>query len=150
MRRFPVQYGLPFWQRFALWRGMNDWQTLYLMITQSTTDLPKPQVLPDTMSHEEVVAYEVRKTEDIEAAVNSFSGAGRWPLLDGDEAYLIEERVRFATFLVTSLMAMETAHPENHAFTYPADMTLDRLVRWAMTDAWNKIGRDSWAKGAKW
>jgi hypothetical protein len=126
---------------------MNDWQKLSEFIKDAGAQLPTEVDLSQKMTPAEVNEYEKKKTEDVDAAVHAFSTAGRWPLLSGEESFLIEQRLSFARLVALALATPDPFEPESGRSYFPPppkDFSLDIQFQWLLVEAWNYAGRAAW------
>ena len=126
----------------------NSWQKLVVALAQAPDELPSPHPLHERMTREELVARELYKGEDVDAAVHSFSTSGAWPLLNGEEAYLIEERIKYALIVAKSMAVADPHGGEEGAAMFPEppeDFSIEFQLQWLLGAAWNAVGRTIWA-----
>jgi hypothetical protein len=130
-------------------RGMNQWLALATAIEKEIAEFPAGQPPKSgTLPPQDLVARELYKGEDVDAAVHSFSTSGRWPLLESDEYYFIGLRLQFGRTLARALAAPDPhgATPDDTFFPQPTgDFSMDIQLQWLLNAAWIHSGRAAWA-----
>lgn len=129
---------------------MNQWLALAKAIEKEITTFPEGKAAPSgSITPQELIARELYKGEDVDAAVNSFSTSGSWPLLESQEFYFIGLRLKFGLTLARALAAPDPhgSSPEATIFPEPnADFSMDLQLQWLLVAAWNNSGRATWAE----
>jgi hypothetical protein len=128
---------------------MNQWLALATAIEKEIAEFPEGHLPKSgTGSPQELVARELYKGEDVDAAVHSFSTSGRWPLLESDEYYFIGLRLKFGRILARALTAPDPhgATADDTFFPQPSeDFPMDIQLQWLLNAAWIESGRAAWA-----
>lgn len=128
---------------------MNQWTDLANAIAHELDEFPEGCASEKGgASSQEIVARELYKSEDIDAAVHSFSTSGRWPLLSDNENFFIRQRLNFGLVLARALAATDPMHPEVEGPMFPnpgGDFTMDVQLQWLLIAAWKAAGRAAWA-----
>jgi hypothetical protein len=132
-------------------RRMNQWLALATAIEKEIAEFPEGHPQKSTTgSPQDLVARELYKGEDVDAAVHSFSTSGRWPLLESDEYYFIGLRLKFGRVIARALAAPDP-HGASADDTFfpapPADFSMDIQLQWLLNAAWSQSGRAAWAEG---
>lgn len=128
---------------------MNQWLALATAIEKEIATFPEGKAAPTgTITPQDLVARELYKGEDVDAAVHSFSTSGSWPLLESQEFYFIGLRLKFGLVLARALAAPDPhgSSPETTLFPEPtADFPMDIQLQWLLVAAWVHSGRAAWA-----
>jgi len=128
---------------------MNQWLALATAIEKEITEFPEGSPSNSgKLSAKDLVAKELYKAEDVDAAVHSFSTSGRWPLLESQEYYFIGLRLKFGRIIARALAAPDPhgTTPDDTFFPQPnADFSMDIQLQWLLNAAWNHVGRAAWA-----
>jgi hypothetical protein len=129
---------------------MNEWQKLATAIANEIAEFPQGRSSESGESTpREIVDRELYKGEDVDAAVNSFSTSGRWPLLSATENYYIHRRLKFGLLVAQALAATDPMHAGSEDSLFPSpspDFSMDLQLQWLLIAAWKSAGRAAWAK----
>ena len=127
---------------------MNQWLNLATAIENEIAEFPEGRASESAASSpQEIVVTELRKREDIDAAVHSFSTSGRWPLLSANENYFIQRRLKFGLVVARALAAPDSGHAESDSVLFPApsaEFPMEMQLQWLLIAAWKHAGRAAW------
>jgi hypothetical protein len=128
---------------------MNEWQKLAIAIENELKEFPEGRASESgDASPKAIVERELYKGEDVDAAVNSFSSSGRWPLLSANEHYFIRQRLYFGLTVARALAAPDPHDSEAPLFPSPgSDFSMDFQLQWLLIAAWKASGRAAWTAG---
>ena len=127
---------------------MNQWLNLASAIANEIAEFPEGRSSESGKSSPpQIVERELYKSEDIDAAVHSFSTSGRWPLLSANENYFIQRRLKFGLLVARALATPEPGHSESEGSLFPSpspDFSMDMQLQWLLIAAWKNAGRAAW------